>query len=96
MDQNIYPNPTVFNPDRYIDNNIKMNDIYMSPFGLGSRQCPASGSFTTTFWRKAMETIFLNANIEIVNTAEFEDIDINTRHIKLQKRYMATINDINK
>ena len=46
MNPELYPKSTEFNPDRFLENGIKMNSIQLCPFGIGPRQCPASGTFT--------------------------------------------------
>jgi len=95
MDPERYPEPEKFNPDRFLDNNIRMNSVELSPFGIGPRQCPASGMFTEKFWLKIMEVVFLNNRVEIEGDVEFEHIPEDTRHISLENEYHAKIIPLN-
>lgn len=38
-DPNIYPNPDVFDPERFLTENNKINDGTYIPFGRGPRNC---------------------------------------------------------
>lgn len=44
MDPKIFPEPTLYNPDRFLENSVngdtKMNGIELFPFGIGPRQYP--------------------------------------------------------
>ncbi|KAK4047662.1 hypothetical protein OIO90_006091 [Microbotryomycetes sp. JL221] len=40
LDPELYPEPTKFNPDRFIDSNGQLNDLKHFAFGFGRRICP--------------------------------------------------------
>ena len=43
-DSTIYPDPYSFNPDRFINDELKTRDVTFMPFGIGPRIC--IGKFT--------------------------------------------------
>lgn len=94
MNPKLFENPAEYNPDRFIDGKLKMNQAHMFPFGIGQRQCPASGSFTYTFWKQVMEMLFSWGEVIIdfdSQHTQMEEIPLHARHIKLQNTYYGII-----
>jgi len=92
MNPKIFPHPEVFRPERFLGkNDIRMNSIELSPFGIGTRQCPAASQFTEKFWRCAMETIFDSCEIKAINDIKLENVPPEARFIKLRNQYFGQV-----
>jgi len=91
MNPEIFPEPEKFWPDRFLENNIRMNSHLLSPFGIGVRQCPAASQFTEKIWRTVIETVFSTHQIEMVNQIRMEEFPVDVQIIKLQNQYFARI-----
>ncbi|KAK6924153.1 Cytochrome P450 [Dillenia turbinata] len=53
-DSRVWPDPLVFNPDRFVNNDVDVrgSDTRLAPFGAGRRVCPGKnlGLVTVTLW----------------------------------------------
>ena len=94
LNETIYENPTMFNPARFNDSDIKMNTVKLMPFGIGARQCPASSGFSENFWRNALEVTLKYFYLECNDPLNFEDLHLKTNYIKLKEKYMVHITPI--
>ncbi len=63
----IWNNPTVFNPDRYLPENIAQRPKFAYlPFGAGPRVCLGSG-FATMEMQMALAMLFRKFDVEITS-----------------------------
>uniref|UniRef100_A0A1B6LA08 Cytochrome P450 n=1 Tax=Graphocephala atropunctata TaxID=36148 RepID=A0A1B6LA08_9HEMI len=69
MDPKVYPDPEIFNPDRFVDNNFKPNSMYM-PFGDGPRICIAM-RFAIMEMKIFLAKIVLQYSIDVDRKTKF-------------------------
>lgn len=92
-EENFGPDTTVFNPDRFNDENTcDPLQGRFSPFGFVPRMCPAAvggfNAFVYNYWLSNMAALFSNNTIQC---KQMEDLPVESNYIELKQSYNAKI-----
>uniref|UniRef100_A0A348G631 Cytochrome P450 3 n=1 Tax=Odontomachus monticola TaxID=613454 RepID=A0A348G631_ODOMO len=86
-DPNIFPNPEVFDPDRFTDENMRnMNPMHYLPFGTGPRNC-IGARFAGYQSKIGLIKILLNYNIDVCEKTQIPYIIDRSHPLMLQTEH---------